>query len=55
VRLTVEGERRTLRARAGSAQPIYDQSGDVIAHLKTNLFGHELTAIREGTRVTLGH
>jgi hypothetical protein len=55
VRLTVDGERRVLRARAGNTQAIHNQAGDVVAHLNTTLFGHHVSGIREGARVTLGH
>ncbi len=54
VDLTVEDEPRTMRARAGSVQPVYDKAGNQVARLKTTLFGHELIDLREGARVRLG-
>jgi hypothetical protein len=54
VDLTVEDEARTVRARAGSVQPIYDKAGNQVARLKTTLFGHELIDLREGAQVRLG-
>jgi hypothetical protein len=52
--VTVEDELRTLHARAGTTQPIYDQAGNRVAQLKTTLFGHQLTDLREGAQVRLG-
>ncbi|TFW15479.1 hypothetical protein E4L96_18105 [Massilia arenosa] len=51
--LNVDGERRTVRTRAGSVQPVYDRSGAVAAQLKTTLFGHQLVDLREGAQVSL--
>lgn len=50
----VEGEPRTMMARAGSTQPIYDKAGEKVASLKTTLFGHQLTDLRDGAQVRLG-
>nr|WP_229423422.1 hypothetical protein [Massilia frigida] len=52
--VTVEDELRTLHARAGSTQPIYDKAGNKVAQLKTTLFGHQLIDLREGAQVRLG-
>ena len=52
--LTVEGELRTMHARAGSTQPIFDKAGNKVAQLKTTLFGHQLIDLREGAQVRLG-
>ena len=52
--LTVEGEQRTMMARAGTTQPIYDKAGAKVASLKTTLFGHQLTGLRDGAQVRLG-
>ncbi|SFC33642.1 hypothetical protein [Massilia yuzhufengensis] len=52
--LTVEDELRTMRARPGTTQPIYDKAGAQVAMLKTTLFGHQLTDLREGAQVRLG-
>jgi hypothetical protein len=52
--VTVEGELRTLHTRAGSTQPIFDKAGNQVAQLKTTLFGHQLTDLREGAQVRLG-
>lgn len=54
VKLTVDGEVRTLTTRAGSTQPVFDKAGNKVAQLKTTLFGHELTDLREGAQVRLG-
>ena len=54
VLLTVEGELRTMRARPGSVQPVYDRAGSAVAQLKTTLFGHQLTDLRDGAQVRLG-
>jgi hypothetical protein len=54
VQLTVEDELRTVHARAGSTQPIYDKAGNEIARLKTTLFGHQLLDLRDGAQVRLG-
>ena len=54
VQLTVEGELRTLSTKAGMRHPIYDQAGNKVAELKTTLFGHTLTHLREGAQVRLG-
>ncbi|QOY93787.1 hypothetical protein IM543_19960 [Massilia sp. UMI-21] len=52
--LTVEDELRTMRARPGTTQPVYDKAGAQVATLKTTLFGHQLTDLREGAQVRLG-
>ena len=52
--VTVEDELRTMRARPGTTQPIYDKAGTQVAMLKTTLFGHQLTDLREGAQVRLG-
>ncbi|UVW30438.1 hypothetical protein [Massilia sp. H6] len=52
--LTVEDEPRTMRARPGTVQPIYDKAGAQVAQLKTTLFGHQLLDVREGAQVRLG-
>lgn len=54
VQLTVEDELRTMHTRAGATQPIYDKAGREVARLKTTLFGHRLTDLREGAQVRLG-
>jgi hypothetical protein len=53
VRVTVEDELRTLQARAGTTQPIFDKAGNKVAQLKTTLFGHQLTDLSEGAQVRL--
>ncbi|MFL6675458.1 MAG: hypothetical protein ACJ8LG_19455 [Massilia sp.] len=52
--LTVEDELRTVHTRAGTTQPIFDKAGNKVAQLKTTLFGHQLTDLREGAQVRLG-
>lgn len=52
--VTVEDELRTMHARTGTEQPIYDKAGNEVARLKTTLFGHQLTDLREGAQVRLG-
>ncbi|RJG15496.1 hypothetical protein D3872_13295 [Massilia cavernae] len=52
--LTVDGEPRTMMARAGTTQPVYDKAGAQLAQLKTTIFGHQLTGLREGAQVRLG-
>ncbi|MFL6710927.1 MAG: hypothetical protein ACJ8HI_22225 [Massilia sp.] len=52
--LTVEGEQRSIRTRAGLTQPIFDQAGQKVAQLKTTLFGNQLIDVREGAQVRLG-
>jgi hypothetical protein len=52
--VTVEDELRTMHARAGSTQPIFDKAGNKVAQLKTTLFGHQLIDLREGAQVRLG-
>jgi hypothetical protein len=52
--VTVEDELRTMHARAGTTQPIYDKAGNRVAQLKTTFFGHQLTDLREGAQVRLG-
>jgi hypothetical protein len=52
--VTVDDELRTLHTRAGTTQPIFDKAGNKVAQLKTTLFGHQLTDLREGAQVRLG-
>jgi hypothetical protein len=52
--VTVEDELRTMHARAGTTQPIFDKAGNKVAQLKTTLFGHRLIDLREGAQVRLG-
>jgi hypothetical protein len=52
--VTVEDELRTMQARAGTTQPIFDKAGNKVAQLKTTLFGHQLIDLREGAQVRLG-
>ncbi|TFW28531.1 hypothetical protein E4O92_21080 [Massilia horti] len=54
VRVTVGDEVRMLHARPGTTQPIFDNAGNQVAQLKTTLFGHHLTDLREGAQVHLG-
>ena len=54
VQLTVEGELRTLHTRVGSSRAIFDKAGLKVAELKTSLFGHQLTDLRDGAQVRLG-
>jgi hypothetical protein len=52
--VTVEDEQRSMHARTGTIQPIYDKAGNEVARLKTTLFGHQLIDLREGAQVRLG-
>jgi hypothetical protein len=52
--LTVDGELRTMHTRTGTIQPVFDKAGNKVAQLKTTLFGHQLTDLREGAQVRLG-
>ena len=52
--LTVEDELRTVHTRAGVTQPVFDKAGNKVAQLKTTIFGHQLTDLREGAQVRLG-
>ena len=52
--VTVEDEQRTMHARTGTIQPIYDKAGNEVARLKTTLFGHQLIDLRGGAQVRLG-
>ncbi|HEV7814743.1 MAG TPA: hypothetical protein VGP06_06515 [Janthinobacterium sp.] len=54
VRLTVDGELRTLTTRAGAVHPLYDKTGDKVGELKTTLFGNTLVNLREGAQIRLG-
>ncbi len=54
VLVTVEDELRTMQARAGTTQAIYDKAGNKVAQLKTTVFGHQLIDLREGAQVRLG-
>ncbi|QBE67353.1 hypothetical protein EWM63_18170 [Pseudoduganella lutea] len=49
----VDGERRTLRTKAGAKSPLYNAAGDQVAELHTTLFGHQLANVREGASVQL--
>jgi hypothetical protein len=53
VTVTVEDELRTMQGRPGSTQPIYDRAGQQVAQLKTTMFGHELTDLRDGAQVRI--
>jgi len=52
--VTVEGEQRTLHTKAGAKTPLYDRAGNKVAELRTTLFGHTLTDLREGAQVRIG-
>ena len=52
--VTVEDELRTMHARSGTTQPIFDKAGNQVAQLKTSLFGHQLIDLRDGAQVRLG-
>jgi hypothetical protein len=52
--VSVDGEPRTLRTKAGATIPLYNAAGDQVAELRTTLFGHRLANVREGTSVRLG-
>ncbi|MES2898600.1 MAG: hypothetical protein V4723_02675 [Pseudomonadota bacterium] len=52
--VTVEDELRTMQARPGTTQPIYDKAGAKVAQLRTTIFGHQLIDLREGAQVRLG-
>lgn len=52
--VTVEDELRTMQAKAGTVQPIFDKAGNRVAQLKTTLLGHQLIDLREGAQVRLG-
>lgn len=52
--VSVDGEQRTLRTRAGARTPLYNAAGDQVAELRTTLFGHRLANVREGASVRLG-
>ena len=52
--VTVDGEARTMRTRAGLTQPIFDSAGQKVAQLKTTLFGSRLIDLADGAQVTLG-
>jgi hypothetical protein len=54
VRLMVNGEPRIMTGRTGLTQPVFDKDGNKVAQLKTTLFGHQLTDLREGAQVRLG-
>ncbi|GGY18713.1 hypothetical protein GCM10007386_55240 [Pseudoduganella dura] len=54
VLVTVDGEQRTLRTRAGAKTPLYNAAGDQVAELRTTLFGHQLANVHEGASVRLG-
>ena len=52
--VTVDGEVRTMRTRAGLTQPIFDKAGQKVAQLKTTIFGHRLIDLAAGAHVRLG-
>ncbi|PWF55472.1 hypothetical protein [Massilia glaciei] len=54
VLVTVEGEQRTVRTRAGLTQPLFDKAGNKVAELRSTLFGNQLLDLREGAQVRLG-
>ena len=54
VLVSVDGEQRTLRTKAGAKIPLYNAAGDQVAELRTTLFGHQLANVREGASVRLG-
>jgi hypothetical protein len=52
--VTVDGEARTMRTRAGLTQPIFNKAGAKVGQLKTSLFGHRLFDLAEGADIRLG-
>jgi hypothetical protein len=54
VQVMVDDELRMMLGRIGTTQPILDKAGHKVAQLRTTLFGHELTDLREGAQVRLG-
>ncbi|WP_426192918.1 hypothetical protein [Massilia sp. DWR3-1-1] len=52
--VTVDGEARTMRTRAGLTQPIFDKAGRKVGQLHTTVFGSRLIELIEGAQVTLG-
>jgi hypothetical protein len=52
--VTVDGEQRTLRTKAGAKTPLYNSAGDQVAELHTSMFGHQLANVREGANVRIG-
>ncbi len=52
--VTVDGEARTMRTRAGLTQPIFDKAGQKVAQLQTTLFGSRLIDLIDGAQVRLG-
>ncbi|MBW8899433.1 MAG: hypothetical protein JF619_15270 [Massilia sp.] len=54
VHLNVDGEPRIVQTRLGRSQAIFDRTGNKVAQLRTTLFGHQLTDLREGAQVRLG-
>ena len=52
--VTVDGEARTMRTRAGLTQPIFDKAGQKVAQLQTTLFGSRLIDLNDGAQVRLG-
>lgn len=52
--VTVDGELRTMHTRVGVTEPLFDSAGNKVAQLKTTLFSHRLTDLREGAQVRLG-
>jgi len=52
--LTVDDELRIVHTRAGLTQAVFDNDGNQVAQLRTTLFGHQLTGLREGAQVRLG-
>ncbi|WBS01953.1 hypothetical protein OU994_27450 [Pseudoduganella sp. SL102] len=51
--VSVDGEPRTLRTKAGAKTPLYNTAGDQVAELHTTLFGYQLANVREGANVQL--
>ncbi|WP_338766397.1 hypothetical protein [Massilia sp. METH4] len=52
--VSIDGEQRTLRTRAGAKTPLYNSAGDQVAELHTSMFGHQLANVREGANVHIG-
>ncbi|MCG2583699.1 hypothetical protein [Massilia sp. TS11] len=53
LRLLVNGEARTIQARVGSVQTVFDQSGEPVARLHTRLTGARLIDVQPGASVRL--
>ncbi|MBB3220961.1 hypothetical protein [Pseudoduganella umbonata] len=54
VLVTVDGEPRTIRTKAGARTPLYNTAGEQVAELHASLFGQRLANVREGASVRLG-